>query len=357
MALEVNIKKQCNRFELEVEFAHDKGILGVLGASGCGKSMTLKCIAGIETPDEGRIVLDGRVLFDSGEKINLPPQQRHVGYLFQNYALFPHMTVEQNILAGVKSPSGQQRADVLNKYLKLFYLEDLRNAYPKNLSGGQQQRTALARIFASEPDILMLDEPFSALDDYLKWQVELQLAKVLELYAGSILFVSHSRDEIYRFCEDIIVLSKGRIAACTTKHELFESPQSLAASKLSGCKNHSPVEFLGSGVVNAIDWGIQLKLPPDFQQPDDAAVKHYVGIRAHDIKLIAENEKERDNIFDLKVEAVIENLFSTIVMLRHEGASSPLRLEIGKDDWRSGRNIGDTVRVQLPKQHLFLVKE
>ncbi len=357
MALEVNIKKQCNRFELEVEFTHDKGILGVLGASGCGKSMTLKCIAGIETPDEGRIVLDGRVLFDSDKKINLPPQQRHVGYLFQNYALFPHMTVEQNILAGVKYSSRQQKADVLNKYLKLFYLEDLRNAYPKNLSGGQQQRTALARIFASKPDILMLDEPFSALDDYLKWQVELQLAQVLKLYAGSILFVSHSRDEIYRFCEDIIVLSSGRIAAYTTKHELFEAPQSLAASKISGCKNHSPVKFLGNGIVNAVDWGIQLKLPPELQQLNDAAAKYYVGIRAHDIKLIAGDEIEQDNIFSFKVEAVIENLFSTIVMLRHEGASSPLRLEIGKDDWRSGRNIGDTVCIQLPKQHLFLVKE
>ncbi len=177
MALEVAIKKYYPDFSLDVNFYTEKGILGVLGASGCGKSMTLKCIAGIETPDEGKIILNARVLFDSEKKINLSPQKRNIGYLFQNYALFPHMNVEENIAVGIKIK--EEKNEIIAKYLKIFHLENLKKAYPKNLSGGQQQRVALARIFASQPDILMLDEPFSALDDFLKWQVELELAKVL----------------------------------------------------------------------------------------------------------------------------------------------------------------------------------
>ena len=208
MALEVAIKKYYPDFSLDVNFYTEKGILGVLGASGCGKSMTLKCIAGIETPDEGKIILNGRVLFDSEKKINLSPQKRNIGYLFQNYALFPHMNVEENIAVGIKFK--EEKNEIIAKYLKIFHLENLKKAYPKNLSGGQQQRVALARIFASQPDILMLDEPFSALDDFLKWQVELELAKVLKLYGKNVLFVSHNRDEIYRFCDEIMVLSQGK---------------------------------------------------------------------------------------------------------------------------------------------------
>lgn len=354
MALEVDIRKKCNTFELKVNFAHDKGILGVLGASGCGKSMTLKCIAGIETPDEGRIVLDGRVLFDSDEKINLPPQKRRVGYLFQNYALFPHMSVEQNILAGVKGTAAEKK-EVLNKYLKLFYLTDLKSAYPGSLSGGQQQRTALARIFASEPDILMLDEPFSALDDYLKWQVELRLYDILKLYKGSILFVSHSRDEIYRFCDDVIVLSEGKIAADTPKKELFDAPQTLAASELSGCKNHSAASFTSEDTIRAAEWNVCLHIL-EHSGFGTGAEKLYAGIRAHDIKLVSDTEKGGENVFSCTVEAVIENPFSFIAMVRLPGAVRSLRMELVKSEWPKERRQGDTVFIRLPKEHIFLVK-
>ena len=354
MALEVDIRKKCNTFELNVHFVHDKGILGVLGASGCGKSMTLKCIAGIETPDEGRIVLDGRVLFDSAKKINLPPQKRRVGYLFQNYALFPHMTVEQNILAGVKGTAAEKK-EILHKYLKLFYLTDLKDAYPGSLSGGQQQRTALARIFASEPDILMLDEPFSALDDYLKWQVELQLYDILKLYAGNILFVSHSRDEIYRFCDDVIVLSEGEIAADTSKKDLFEAPQTLAASELSGCKNHSAAVFTPENTIRADDWNVCLHIL-ERSGFDGKKEKLYAGIRAHDIKLVSDRGKGDENVFSCTVEAVIENPFSFIVMLRLPGAARSLRMELAKSEWDKEKKRGDFVLIQLPKEHIFLVK-
>lgn len=347
MALEVKIKKKCSNFMLNVEFALQNGILGVLGASGCGKSMTLKCIAGIETPDEGRIVLNDRVLFDSEKKINLPPQRRNVGYLFQNYALFPHMNVEENILAGVKV---KNRQAVLDRYSEIFHLQDLRKLYPRNLSGGQQQRVALARIFASEPDILMLDEPFSALDDFLKWQVEIELRDILKLYMGNILFVSHNRDEIYRFCDKVAVLSQGRVTALTTKQNLFEKPQTLEASKLSGCKNHSRIEIIDTYTLRATDWNVILKLSVKLTEKYS-----YIGIRAHEIKICQSDEGE--NTFAFTIEHIIENIFSIIFMVRAQEGAEMIRVEFDKTHWLGDKHVGDTVYLQLSGNNLFLLTQ
>ena len=153
--------------------------------------MTLKCIAGIEKPDRGTITLDGRVLFDSEKHINLTPQQQRVGYLFQQYALFPNMTAAQNILCGIRTGSRAEKKEKLAALLRTFRLEGLEKKLPAQLSGGQQQRVALARILASEPQAILLDEPFSALDSYLKWELELELGELLGAFDRPILWVSH----------------------------------------------------------------------------------------------------------------------------------------------------------------------
>ena len=153
--------------------------------------MTLKCIAGIEKPDRGTIALDGRVLFDSEKHINLTPQQRRVGYPFQQYALFPNMTAAQNILCGIHTGSRTEKKETLAALLRTFRLEGLEKKLPAQLSGGQQQRVALARILASEPQAILLDEPFSALDSYLKWELEFELGELLGAFDGPILWVSH----------------------------------------------------------------------------------------------------------------------------------------------------------------------
>ena len=163
MSLSVDIEKKLGAFHLRSQFEAPDETMALLGASGCGKSMTLKCIAGIVTPDRGRIVLGGRVLFDSEKKINLPPQQRRVGYLFQQYALFPNMSVEQNILCGIRSGDKAEKRRVLAEKIRMFRLEGLEKKHPAQLSGGQQQRVALARILCSEPEAILLDEPFSAI--------------------------------------------------------------------------------------------------------------------------------------------------------------------------------------------------
>ena len=186
MSLYVDIRKKLGDFTLETKFEVQDGVTGILGASGCGKSMTLRCIAGIMKPDEGHIELNGKVLFDSSRKINVRPQDRHVGLLFQNYALFPNMTVQQNLMAGLMACEKNKNAarQKIREILEKFELNGLEGHKPSELSGGQQQRVALARIFLSSPDILMLDEPFSALDGYLRWNLEQELLDVLKDFAG-----------------------------------------------------------------------------------------------------------------------------------------------------------------------------
>ena len=189
MSLYVDIEKRLGTFRLQSKFEVADETLALLGASGCGKSVTLKCIAGIMTPDRGHIVLNDRVLFDSEKKIDLTPQQRRVGYLFQQYALFPNMTVEQNILCGIRAGSRSEKRALAAEKIRMFRLEGLEKKHPAQLSGGQQQRVALARILCSEPQAILLDEPFSALDSYLKW--ELELGELLGAFDGPILWVSH----------------------------------------------------------------------------------------------------------------------------------------------------------------------
>ena len=278
MSLEVAIEKKFGDFTLRTAFTAGNTATALLGASGCGKSMTLRCIAGIVKPDKGRIVLDGRVLFDSTQNIDLPPQQRGVGLLFQNYALFPDMTVEQNILCGLrreKDPAARRAA--CHAMLRAMRLEDLAGRLPGQLSGGQQQRTALARILVGKPRLLMLDEPFSALDSYLREEVEGEVGSMLESFAGTALLVTHNRDEAYRLCRQMIVLDSGQVLRAGTTREVFADPQSVTAARLTGCKNILPCTPVDRHTVRLTGWNtlLHLRLPV----PEHCTA---VGVRAHD---------------------------------------------------------------------------
>ena len=200
--LKVNIQKELKEFDLDVDFELKKGCLGILGPSGCGKSMTLKSIAGIVNPDNGFISLNDTVYFDSSNKTNLKPQKRNVGYLFQNYALFPNMTVEENVAIGLGKDYDKNH---LSEIIKRYHLNGLEKRYPRELSGGQQQRVALARIMAYGPDVILLDEPFSAMDTFLKEQLRLELVNSLRDFDGFSIMVTHNRDEAFQFCDELIV--------------------------------------------------------------------------------------------------------------------------------------------------------
>ena len=345
--LKVKIKKQLNDFSLDVDFTVADETMAILGASGCGKSMTLKCIAGIEKPDSGYIEFNGRVFFDSEKNINLSTKQRRAGYLFQNYALFPNMTVEQNI-AFVTNGSKEEKKVIVEKNINRFHLQGLEKSYPANLSGGQQQRVALARILAAQAELLMLDEPFSALDSYLKWELELDLGELLDKYNKTTLFVSHNRDEVYRLCNRIAVMNKGIIEAVNDRYAVFDNPQTAAATVLTGCKNMSAARKLDDYRLYAIDW--QLELTSLAIIPDDL---QYVGFRAH--FFVTEHDDSNANAFQVHVDKVIENPFSFIIMIRPyiTGCQRMLRWELSKNKWHELQN--KDLYVSMPPDKIILL--
>ena len=316
MSLFVEIRKRLGDFTLDARFETDDPVTGLLGASGCGKSMTLKCIAGVETPDEGRIVLDGETLFDSERGINLPPQKRGVGYLFQHYALFPHMTVEKNILCGLHGEKDKAvRQQRLREMIAMLQLEGLEKHRPAELSGGQAQRVALARMLVSRPRLLLLDEPFSALDSHLRDQLQPQLLSLLRSYGRQAVMVTHSRDEAYHLCSRLCVMDGGRILRAGGTKEVFADPGSEPAARLTGCKNIARAVKAGEYEVDVPEWGIRLTAAKPV--PDDIRA---VGLRAHYF-----HPRAAANRFAVRLDSELEEPFEWILLFRYEGqdAASP----------------------------------
>ena len=279
MALSVKIKKHYPDFALDVSFKAESKRIGILGASGCGKTLTLKSIAGIVKPDEGRISYDKRVWFDKERKINVKTARRNVGYLFQNYALFPNMTVRGNIEAALHGAGADKRdGETAENILKRFELWDIKDHRPDELSGGQQQRTALARIMACDPGLILLDEPFSAMDTFLREGMRLELIRLLDMYDKTVIMVSHDRDEIYQMCDHLILMDKDGIIAQGDTEELFLHPGTPAAARLTGCKNISRIERINDHRLKALDWQ-GLELITDEKVTEDIT---HAGIRAHD---------------------------------------------------------------------------
>ncbi len=344
MSIEVNIKKRLGDFQLDVAFTAENEIMALLGASGCGKSMTLKCIAGIETPDTGRIVLDGRVLFDSEKRINVKPQKRKAGYLFQQYALFPNMTVWQNIAAGLRN---KKKADeVLPRIIDSMHLNGMERKRPHELSGGQQQRVALARILVNEPDVVLLDEPFSALDSHLRFDLEQKVRNEMKEFGKTVLLVSHDRDEVFRLSDSIAIIHDGRIETKGTKDNVFHAPCTRNGAILTGCKNITPIRKLTERRVLALSWGMELDLDEDV---GDAT---FLGIRMHDLC-----ETGGKNRFTCDIIKEIENPFSYTIMLRKQGEENAdcVGWELDKELWRKLRT--EPVTVCLPPKSILLLKE
>lgn len=356
MNLLVHIKKQLQGFNLEVSFQENEGILGFLGASGSGKSMTLRCIAGIDTPDSGRIILNDRVLFDSEKKINVPIRKRKVGFLFQNYALFPHLTVENNIGFGLhKKVSKEEIRKIINNKISMLRLSGLENRFPFELSGGQQQRVALARALVTEPDILLLDEPFSALDEYLRAQMVEELSEDLSNYNGKIIFVTHNMEEAYQLCHRICVFSKGRIEEQGTREDIFKNPSTITTANLTGCKNISKARLIESNTVEAVDWGCKIQLPADA----DAQIK-YIGLREHYITL--DDNYNRVNSFFCWPVSISSTLFRTRVYLKLN--KEPLNKQdyhliwdISNEQWEKIKDNPRPWKIRICTENLIFIRE
>jgi molybdate transport system permease protein len=331
--LEFQAERQLENFTLKVAFKAGTGALGLLGPSGAGKSMTLRMIAGVTSPDGGRIMLNGRVLFDSASKQNVPAAKRRIGVVFQDYALFPHLTVAENVGFGLHHLSREERNAHVERELASMQIRELANRYPREISGGQRQRVALARCMAISPDALLFDEPFAALDPHLRRQTEEQLRRTLANFGGTVVFVTHDMEEAFRFCTDLLVLDQGRVIASGSKHQLFENPRTVAAARLTGCKNIVPATRVAANRLKVPAWACDLATA----NAANAGLTH-VGYRSHQVRFVSDRGGE--NIFSCWQVSASEAPHEVTVYLRLHAAPEPgdaahLQADIPKDVWRS----------------------
>jgi molybdate transport system ATP-binding protein len=227
--LSVAFRLDLGTFDLRVAFEAPPGITALFGPSGAGKTLTLRSIAGLASPAEGRILLSERLLFDASLGVDLPPRERRVGYVFQQYALFPHLSVEQNIAFGLQALPKVDRAVRVADLLELIGLEGLEHRGPAQLSGGQQQRVALARALAPGPDLLLLDEPFAAVDRRVRRRLRLELRRIHEATATPMLLVTHDLADVRQLADTLIVLDRGRLVSAGPTAALLASDDEVLA--------------------------------------------------------------------------------------------------------------------------------
>jgi molybdate ABC transporter permease protein len=353
--LEIDVEKTLDNFSLHANLKVGRGPVGLLGPSGSGKSMTLRLIAGVVTPDRGRIVLDGRTLFDGVSGEHISPAHRRIGVVFQDYALFPHMTVAENVAFGLGALPTADRARRVQRQLELMHISDLSGRYPREISGGQRQRVAIARCMAIEPDALLLDEPFSALDPHLRRQMEEQLHETLSSYNGVVIFVTHDMEEAFRFCGDLVVLDGGRIIASGPRQQLFEHPRTVAAARLTGCKNIVPSCRRSVEIITVKAWDCDL-----FLTDLDAGEITHVGYRSH--HFLFQQIATSKNTFPCWLVRTSEAPHEVTLYLRLHRPPKPddpphLQADVPKDVWRTLSTQPQPWQITFDPARLLLLKD
>lgn len=359
--LQARIKKSFPGFNLDVELTLDHELMAILGPSGSGKTMTLLCIAGLTNPKEGYIELGGRVLFDSEHKINLSPQKRRVGFVFQNYALFPHMTVTENIAYSIRHLSAEEVRPKVSRLLEMMNISALDKRYPRQLSAGQQQRVAIARALAPDPEILLLDEPFSALDSQLRERLELELLELQREYKGSMLLVTHDLAEGYKLGAKVAVYHGGRIAQCATRQQVFSSPADRTVARLVGVRNLMDGEIIrlaGScGWIRIAAWGLDLRAALPADKALSVGGKVTVGIRPECIQIAQADNTE--NVVNSRVLQAVEGISSMTYRFKADGDPGEQHL-LNASMTKTGDlalQEGQRCKLYLPPEHLLTITE
>ena len=353
--LDLDVMKALEQFQLEMRLNAGSEAVGLLGPSGAGKSMTLRVIAGIVTPDRGRIVLNSRVLFDSAAGINIPAAARKIGVVFQDYALFPNMTVAENVGFGLSALPSRERQARVQMQLDRMHIAELANRNPAELSGGQRQRVAIARCMAIEPDALLFDEPFAALDPHLRRQMEEQLRETLANYDGVVIFVTHDMEEAFRFCTDLLVLDGGKVIASGEKHQIFERPQTVAVARLTGCKNIVSARRLSANQIAVESWNCELQTR---DQGTDSLT--HVGIRSHQI--LFQQTADAENTFPCWLVTTSEaphemTLYLSLHKAPEPGEPPQLQADVPKELWRKLSAMPQPWPVTLDPARLLLLKD
>lgn len=333
----------------------------LLGPSGCGKTTLLRMIAGFNSIEGGKIRFNDTVIND------IPAHKRNIGMVFQSYAIFPHMTVRENVEYGLKlrkTPKAEMKKKV-DEILDVVQITEYQDRLPERLSGGQQQRVALARMLAARPGILMLDEPFSALDSHLKGVLEQNLVSLFDAFEGTILYVSHDIDESLRFCDRIAVVDAGRIVEMDAGRELVNNPQSVAGLKLSGCKNAPAAVYAGPHAVHVPPWGIDVHTAQEVPR----GVK-CLGLRAF---YVERAEGPGENCYRVRVDRVSDARFERMALLgfldRDDADGAAVAFEANEMSylhqhmfWRVSMRedvalpeVGEKLWVRIPPDKVYLV--
>ncbi len=323
--------------------------------------MTLHCIAGLLQPDSGSIKLNDRTLFDSKQKINLQPKTRNVGLVFQNYALFPHLTASENIAYGIRHHTRSDINRRVQVLIEQIELEGLQKHYPAQLSAGQQQRVAIARALAPEPDILLLDEPFSALDSLTKEQLEFQIMNLRQFYKGNIILVTHDLAEAYRLSSRIAVYESGKIVQCDRKDRLITHPVNKNVAKLTRFRN-----FMGgvitaindkSVVVNIPELGTNLKVSSNGHKNLTVNQLITIGVRSEHVLAVA---GPGQNTIRGTLNSSVENLASIncYFTVKNSELNDTGNLEASFPKSSSHTlTTGNTFHLYLPPEHIVIISE
>jgi molybdate transport system ATP-binding protein len=376
MTIEVNIEKKFygrkNRkkkgerpsFSMQCSFDTGSEFSVLFGCSGSGKTTALRCIAGLENPDAGTIKINDTLYFDSKKKVNLPPQKRRIGYMFQENALFPHMNVRQNIDFGLKGLSSMDKAVRLDEMLGLVGIEELELAYPDELSGGQKQKVALARALAPNPDVLLLDEPFSSLDTVVRLKLRKELQTIQKKLGIPVIFITHDPVEAFTMADRMVVFDNGKVQQMGSPEDVFYHPKTRYVAELVGFSNlfdDAVVEGHGQKDECTFLWSLGTEITAPYIRRM-AGDRVSWGIRPENIELVdngsvnAIRKEERKNLLDGVIRNVVNKGTSRIMSMKLKDSGAVLNVEVTNhifDSLKIGTGDECMVRIRTSDMIVF----
>lgn len=362
MNLELSLKKALNGFSIDVKLKLDSEMLVLFGPSGAGKTLILKMISGMIRPDEGWVSIGSRKVFDSAGGIDVPIRERKVGFLFQDYALFPHMTVYENIAYGISGLKKDAIGKKVGELLNVTRLTNLEARYPHELSGGQKQRCALARTLAIEPSLLLLDEPFSALDYQVREKLRADLINIHSIYPITTILVTHDLEEAFMLGRKIAVVNNGAIEQAGAREDVFYRPRTRDVARFMGVRN------IFNGKVVSADGPEVIITSPDIGEIKAMRSKEALRpgqevsfcIRPEEILVIRPDRlvdaKVQDNILEGEITSVTGKGSTQILFLKVGQGDTLLKIELPNFVLRKlGLANGRRIRVSLKRENVWVI--
>lgn len=350
-------KGKSPSFSMHCTFDAGSDLIVLFGCSGSGKTTSLRCVAGLETPDAGKIKINDTLYFDSKKKVNIPPERRKIGYMFQENALFPHMNVKQNIEFGLKGMSSLEKTRRADEMLRLVGIEELEFAYPEELSGGQKQKVALARALAPSPEVLLLDEPFSSLDTVVRMKLKKELRTIQKELEIPVIFITHDPVEAFTLSDKMVVFENGRIEQAGSPDDVFYHPKTQYVAELVGFSNlfdDAVVEGHGQKAECTFLWSLGTEITAPYIKRI-AGEKVSWGIRPENVELVRYEDinqvkkETHKNLFEGSIKNIVNKGTSRIMSLKLKGSGAYLNAEVTN-------HIFDSLKIDMGDEYLVKIK-